>query len=457
MPERRIILPGAKMPTAWYNIMADMPTPPAPYLHPATREPLTPDALTPIFPMSLIEQEVSTQRWVDMPGDVVEALRQYRTTPLLRALRLEKALGTPARIYYKYEGQSPTGSHKSNTAIAQAYYNKQAGIKRLATETGAGQWGSALSLACNWFGMDCTVYMVKVSFHQKPYRKTMMRMWGAEVFASPSDKTHAGRDILAKDPESLGSLGVAISEAVEDAATHDDTNYSLGSVLNHVLMHQTIIGLECIEQFDMVGEYPDVIVGCCGGGSNFGGLVFPFLGQKLRGEAKKDTRYIGVEPAACPTLTRGQYRFDYGDVAQTTPLVLMYTLGHNFMPAGIHAGGLRYHGMSALISQFVKEGRIEASAYPQNPVFQAADLFAKAEGLIPAPESAHAVKGAIDEALKAKETGEEKVILIGLSGHGFLDLGAYENYLDGKLVDFALPEDELCRALGELPEIDLKM
>ncbi len=453
MPDRRIILPGAKMPTAWYNIMADMPNPPAPYLHPATQEPLTPDALTPIFPMSLIEQEVSTQRWIDIPGEVVDALHQYRTTPLLRAKRLEQALGTPARIYYKYEGQSPTGSHKSNTAIAQAYYNKQAGIKRLSTETGAGQWGCALSLACQWFGMECTVYMVKVSYHQKPYRKTMMRLWGADVFASPSDLTHAGRAILEKDPESLGSLGVAISEAVEDAATHNDTNYSLGSVLNHVLMHQTVIGLECIEQFNMIGEYPDVIVGCCGGGSNFGGLVFPFLGQKFRGEAKKDTRYIGVEPAACPSLTRGEYRFDFGDVAKSTPLVLMYTLGHNFMPAGIHAGGLRYHGMSALISQFVKEGYIEASAYAQNPVFQAADIFAKAEGIVPAPESAHAIKGAIDEALKAKAEGKEKVILIGLSGHGFLDLGAYENFLDGKLVDYALPEDQLRAALDELPNI----
>ncbi len=457
MSERRINLPGAKMPTAWYNIMADMPNKPAPYLHPATQELVGPADLAPIFPESLIMQEVSQERWIDMPGEVIDALRIYRTTPMIRATWLEKALGTPARIYYKFEGQSPTGSHKSNTAIAQAYYNKQAGVKRLATETGAGQWGTALSHACSIFGMDCTVYMVKVSYHQKPYRKTLMRLWGSEVFASPSDKTNAGRGILAKDPESLGSLGIAISEAVEDAATHNDTNYALGSVLNHVLMHQTIIGLECLEQFDMVGDYPDVIYGCCGGGSNFGGLVFPFLGQKLRGEAKKDTRYVGVEPAACPTLTRGEYRFDYGDVAKMTPLVLMYTLGHNFMPAGIHAGGLRYHGMSALISQFMHEGRIEAVAYPQNPVFQAADLFAKTEGIVPAPESAHAIKGAIDEALKAKETGEEKVILIGLSGHGFLDLGAYESYLDGKLVDFALPEDELCAALGELPEIDLKI
>ncbi|HOS43130.1 MAG TPA: TrpB-like pyridoxal phosphate-dependent enzyme, partial [Armatimonadota bacterium] len=329
------------------------------------------------------------------------------------------------------------------------------GTKRMTTETGAGQWGTALCHACTTFGMDCTVYMVKVSFHQKPYRKTLMRLWGGEVFASPSEQTQAGRDVLAKDPDSLGSLGIAISEAVEDAATHADTNYALGSVLNHVLMHQTIIGLECLEQFDMVGDYPDVVFGCCGGGSNFGGLVFPFLGRKLRGEATKQTRFVGVEPAACPTLTRGEYRFDYGDVAKMTPLVMMYTLGHNFMPAGIHAGGLRYHGMSALVSQFVHEGDIEAIAYPQNPVFQAADLFAKTEGIVPAPESAHAIKGAMDEALRAKATGAETAILIGLSGHGFLDLGAYESYLDGKLVDFALPEDELCAALGELPEITL--
>jgi tryptophan synthase beta chain len=453
MPNRRTMLPGDRMPTAWYNIMADMPNPPQPYLHPGTQEPLTPDVLTPIFPMSLIEQEVSTERWIDIPGEVIDALRQYRPTPMHRAYRLEKMLGTPARIYYKHEGISPTGSHKSNTAIPQAYYNKQAGIKRLATETGAGQWGCALSLACNWYGMDCTVYMVKVSYHQKPYRKTMMRLWGSDVIASPSNLTNAGRAVLAENPDSLGSLGIAISEAVEDAATHNDTNYSLGSVLNHVLMHQTVIGLECIEQMDMIGEYPDVVVGCCGGGSNFGGLIFPFLGQKFRNEARKDTQFIGVEPAACPTLTRGEYRFDYGDVAKTTPLVKMYTLGHNFMPAGIHAGGLRYHGMSGLISQLVNEGHIEAVAYPQNPVFDAAAMFAKAEGIIPAPESSHAIRGGIDAALKAKAENKEKVILIGLSGHGFLDMGAYESYIDGNLSDFELPQSELDKALNELPII----
>ncbi len=453
MPDRRIHLPANELPTAWYNIMADLPNPPAPYLHPATQQPLTPDVLAPIFPMALIEQEVSTARWIDIPGDILDVFRQFRPTPLHRAVRLERALGTPARIYYKYEGVSPAGSHKPNTAIPQAWYNKQAGIARLATETGAGQWGCALSLACQWFGLECTVYMVKVSYEQKPYRKTMMRLWGSEVIASPSARTNAGRAILAAHPDSMGSLGIAISEAVEDAAGRADTNYSLGSVLNHVLMHQTIIGLETQAQFALAGDYPDVVIACCGGGSNFGGLTFPFIGEKLRGEAKKATRFVGVEPAACPTLTRGEYRYDFGDVAKFTPLTMMYTLGHNFMPAGIHAGGLRYHGMSPLVSQLVHEGIVEAVAYPQNPVFEAAALFARTEGLVPAPESSHAIRAAIDEALKAKEEQRDTVILFGLSGHGYLDLGAYENYLDGKLEDFALPEDELCAALAELPEI----
>ena len=453
MPERRINLPGKQMPTAWYNIMADMPNPPAPYLNPVTQQPLTPDALTPIFPMSLIEQEVSTQRWIDIPGEVLDAYHQFRPSPLHRALRLEKALGTPARIYYKYEGVSPAGSHKPNTAIPQVWYNKQAGITRLATETGAGQWGCALSLACQWYGLDCTVYMVKVSYHQKPYRRTMMRLWGSNVIASPSDSTQCGRDILAANPDSMGSLGIAISEAVEDAAGRADTNYSLGSVLNHVLMHQTIIGIEAQAQMALAGDYPDVIIGCCGGGSNFGGIVFPFLGEQFRGEAKKKTRFVGVEPAACPTMTRGQYRYDFGDVAKFTPLAKMYTLGHNFMPAGIHAGGLRYHGMSALISQFVHERLIEPIAYTQNSCFKAAEIFAKSEGLVPAPESSHAIRAAIDEALKAKEENRETVILFNLSGHGFLDLAAYENYLDGNLTDFELPEEMLRCALDELPVI----
>jgi tryptophan synthase beta chain len=454
MPERRIQLPAGQMPTAWYNIMADMPTPPAPYLHPATQAPLTPDALTPIFPMALIEQEVTTQRWVDIPGEVLDVYQQFRPSPLHRAVRLEQALGTPARIYYKYEGVSPAGSHKPNTAIPQAWYNKQAGIQRLATETGAGQWGCALSLACQWFGLECTVYMVKVSYHQKPYRRTMMRLWGSDVIASPSTQTQAGRAMLEKDPESLGSLGVAISEAVEDAAGRADTNYALGSVLNHVLMHQTIIGLEARQQFASVGDYPDIIIGCCGGGSNFGGIAFPFLGERFRGEAKKPTKFIGVEPAACPSMTRGEYRYDYGDVAKFTPLTKMYTLGHNFMPAGIHAGGLRYHGMSPLVSQLVHEGLVEPVAYPQKACFDAAALFARTEGIVPAPESSHAIRAAIDQALLAKEQQRDIAILFCLSGHGFLDLASYESYLDDQLVDFALPEDALRDALAELPVID---
>lgn len=456
MPDRRIHLPGDKMPTAWYNIMADMPNAPEPYLHPMTQERLTPDVLAPIFPESLIRQEVSTDRWVDIPGEVLDVLHQFRPSPLHRAVRLEQALGTPARIYYKYEGVSPAGSHKPNTAIPQAWYNKQAGIKRLATETGAGQWGCSLALACNWFGLECTVYMVKVSYGQKPYRRTMMRVWGAEVFASPSNLTHVGRDILAKDPDSPGSLGIAISEAVEDAAQRADTNYALGSVLNHVLMHQTVIGLEAIEQFALAGDTPDVVIGCCGGGSNFGGLVFPFMGQQFRGEANKKMRFVGVEPAACPTLTRGEYRYDFGDVAKMTPLCKMYTLGHTFMPEGIHAGGLRYHGMSALVSQLVHEGHIDAVAYTQNACFEAAALFARSEGIVPAPESSHAIRAAIDEALQAKAANEERVILFGLSGHGFLDLAAYENYLDEKLVDFELPDETLRAALEDVPDIGVK-
>jgi tryptophan synthase beta chain len=437
------------MPTAWYNVLADMPNPPSPYLHPGTKEPLGPADLSAIFPESLIMQEVSTQRWIDIPGEVIDVYRQYRPSPLHRAIRLEQALGTPARIYYKYEGVSPSGSHKPNTAIPQAFYNKKAGVKRLSTETGAGQWGSSLALACNWFGLECTVYMVKVSFHQKPYRRTMMRMWGADVIASPSDLTHAGRDVLAKDPNSSGSLGIAISEAVEDAAQRADTNYALGSVLNHVLMHQTVIGQEAIGQLKQVGDYPDVVIGCCGGGSNFGGIALPFIGQQLRKEAPKPTRFVGAEPAACPTLSRGEFRYDFGDVAKYTPLVEMYTLGHNFMPAGIHAGGLRYHGMSAIISKLVHDGMVDPIAFTQGACFSAADLFAKAEGIIPAPESSHAIRAAIDEALIAKRDQKETVILFCLSGHGFLDLGAYEAYLEDKLVDYELPEEALQAALAD--------
>lgn len=445
--QRRIELPSDRLPTAWYNVLADMKGLPEPYLHPGTRQPIGPDDLSPIFPMALIEQEVASQRYIDIPGEVIDAYRQWRPTPLRRALRLEKELGTPARIYYKYEGVSPAGSHKPNTAIAQAYYNKKAGIRRLATETGAGQWGSSLALACHWFGLECMVYMVKVSYHQKPYRRTMMRLWGADVVASPSSRTQAGRDILSADPQSNGSLGIAISEAVEDAVQRSDTNYALGSVLNHVLLHQTVIGLEAIEQMEQAGDYPDVVIGCCGGGSNFGGMALPFVGQKLRGEAKKDVKFVGVEPAACPTLTRGEYRYDYGDAAKYTPLVAMYTLGHNFMPPGIHAGGLRYHGMSAIISKLVKDRIIDAKAYPQTDCFTAARIFAQAEGIVAAPESSHAVRAAIDEAILAKAQNEEKAILFCLSGHGFLDLAAYESYLDGKLEDFELSDEAVQEAL----------
>jgi tryptophan synthase beta chain len=448
MSERLIFLPSTKAPSAWYNVLADMPAPPQPYLHPGTRQPLGPDDLSPIFPMALIEQEVTSQRWVDIPGEVIDCYRQFRPSPLHRAVRLEQALQTPARIYYKYEGVSPAGSHKPNTAIPQAFYNKKAGIKRLSTETGAGQWGSSLALACQWFGLECMVYMVKVSYHQKPYRRTMMRLWGADVIASPSDKTNAGRAVLAQDPDSNGSLGIAISEAVEDAAGRADTNYALGSVLNHVLLHQTVIGLEARAQMEIAGDYPDVVIGCCGGGSNFGGIALPFVGEKLRGEAKKDVRFVGAEPAACPTMTRGEFRYDFGDVAKYTPLVPMYTLGHTFMPAGIHAGGLRYHGMSAIISQLVKTGVIEPVAFTQNVCFKAAELFCKTEGIVPAPESSHAIQAAIAEALKAKEENKEKAILFCLSGHGFLDLAAYENYIDGKLVDYELPDAVLTEALA---------
>ncbi|HHW09046.1 MAG TPA: TrpB-like pyridoxal phosphate-dependent enzyme [Firmicutes bacterium] len=450
----KIILPEKDMPRQWYNIVADMPNPPAPALHPGTKKPLTPDDLTHIFPMELILQEVSTERWIDIPEPVLDVYRLWRPSPLHRAHQLEKALDTPARIYYKWEGVSPAGSHKPNTAVAQAYYNKKAGIKRLTTETGAGQWGSALAAACSFFGLECTVYMVKVSYHQKPYRRSLMQVFGAEVFASPTDRTEAGRTILAQDPESPGSLGIAISEAVEDAAAHADTNYSLGSVLNHVLLHQSVIGLEAKKQLEMVGEYPDVLIGCCGGGSNVAGLVFPFLADKFAG---KDVRAVLVEPTACPTFTKGYYAYDFGDTGKLTPLALMYTLGHNFVPAGIHAGGLRYHGAAPLLSQLVKEKFIEAVAYPQNPVFEAALLFARSEAILPAPESAHAIKAVIDEALRAKEEGKEKVILFNLSGHGHFDLAAYDAYLGGKLVDLEHPQELIDKALAELPQVEVEV
>lgn len=451
MSDTKIILSDRDIPQQWYNIMADMPNLPKPPLNPQTKKPVGPDELKAIFPMALIEQEVSTERWIDIPEEVLKVYTLWRPTPLYRAKRLEEALGTPARIYYKYEGVSPAGSHKPNTAVAQAYYNKKEGVKRLTTETGAGQWGSALALAGALFGLDVTVYMVKVSYHQKPYRRVAMETWGAEVFASPTDRTQAGRKILAEDPDSPGSLGIAISEAVEDAATHEDTNYSLGSVLNHVLLHQTVIGLEARRQMELAGDYPDVVIGCCGGGSNLAGLSFPFLYDKING---KDLRVVAVEPASCPTLTKGEFRYDFGDTVGLTPLLKMYTLGHDFVPPGIHAGGLRYHGDAPLVCQLYHDGLIEATAYPQTAVFEAALLFARSEGIIPAPESSHAIKAAIDEALKAKEEAKEKVILFNLSGHGNFDLQAYADYLEGKLHDYEYPEEKVKEALAKLPVVE---
>lgn len=450
MRETKIILPEREIPKKWYNIMADMPNLPKPPLHPATLKPVGPDDLSAIFPMSLIEQEVTTERWIEIPDEVIDIYTLWRPSPMYRAYRLERALNTPARIYYKYEGVSPAGSHKPNTSIPQAYYNKKAGIKRIATETGAGQWGSAMSLAGSLFGLDVTVYMVRVSYNQKPYRRIAMETWGATVHPSPSMVTNAGRRILEEDPENPGSLGIAISEAVEDAATHNDTNYALGSVLNHVLLHQTIIGLEAKKQFELVNDYPDIIIGCCGGGSNLGGISFPFLQDKING---RDLRVIAVEPTSCPTLTKGEFRYDFGDTAGLTPFLMMYTLGHDFVPPGIHAGGLRYHADAPLVCQLYHDGLIEAVACGQTSVFAAAITFAKSEGIIPAPESSHAIKVAIDEALKCREEGKVKTILFNLSGHGYLDLAAYADYLSGKLEDYEYPEDKIREALSRLPVI----
>ncbi|TAN41702.1 MAG: TrpB-like pyridoxal phosphate-dependent enzyme [Nitrospirae bacterium] len=450
MRETKITLSEKEIPRQWYNIMADMPNLPKPPLHPGTKQPVGPDDLSAIFPMSLIEQEVSTQRWIDIPEEVLEIYTLWRPAPLYRAKRLEAALKTPARIYYKYEGVSPAGSHKPNTSIPQAYYNKKAGTKRIATETGAGQWGSSMALAGSLFGLDVTVYMVRVSYDQKPYRRIAMETWGATVHASPSNITNSGRKILETSPDCPGSLGMAISEAVEDAATHSDTNYALGSVLNHVMLHQTVIGLEAKKQLEMVGEYPDVVIGCCGGGSNFAGLSFPFVHDKING---KQVRAIAVEPISCPTLTKGEFRYDFGDTAGLTPLIMMYTLGHDFMPPGIHAGGLRYHGDSALVSQLYNDKIIEAKAYGQTSVFEAALTFSKSEGIIPAPESSHAIRAAIDEALVCKEEGKEKCILFNLSGHGYLDLTAYADYMSGKLVDYEYPEEKIKESLAKLPTI----
>jgi tryptophan synthase beta chain len=431
--QTRFDLTQADIPKQWYNLNADFPEPLPPPLHPGTRQPIPPDALGAIFPENLIRQEISAERWIEIPEPVRDLYALWRPTPLLRAVRFEQALQTPAHIYYKYEGASPAGSHKVNTSVPQAYFNKVAGTKRLATETGAGQWGSSLALAAKLFGLDCNVYMVKVSYQQKPYRRMLMHTWGATVHPSPSDQTDYGRKLLAQDPHCQGSLGIAISEAIEDTVKTPNTKYSLGSVLNHVLLHQTVIGQESLKQMELAGEEPDVIFGCCGGGSNFAGLVFPFLRKKIT--EKKNYRIVGVEPSACPTLTKGELRYDFGDTAETTPLLMMYTLGHNFMPPSIHAGGLRYHGMSPMVSHALKLGLIEAEAYHQTKVFEQATLFARTEGIVPAPESAHAIAAVADEALRARAAGRKRVILFNLSGHGLLDLSAYETYLTGKLQD----------------------
>lgn len=449
--KKKFVLDEERIPRAWYNIVPDFPEPPAPPLNPATLKPAGPADLEPIFPPSIIAQEVSSERYIEIPEEVHQILRMWRPSPLIRATGLEKALDTPAKILFKYEGVSPAGSHKSNTAVAQAYYNKLDGTKRLTTETGAGQWGSALSMACQMFDLECMVYMVKVSYHQKPYRRSMMQLWGGTVLPSPTDTTNAGRAVLADDPESLGSLAMAISEAVEDAVTHPGSKYALGSVVNHVILHQSIIGEEAILQCQDADAYPDVVVGCVGGGSSFGGIAFPFMRENIAGRTK--TRLVAVEPTACPSLTKGHFAYDFGDEAQTTPLFKMYTLGHDFMPAGIHAGGLRYHAMGPLVSHAYHLGLMDAVAVPQTKVFAAAQLFAKTEGIVPAPESAHAIRVAVDEALQAKEEGVSRNILFNLTGHGFLDLSAYDAFLSGKLEDYEHPDEAIAQAMGNLPQV----
>jgi len=453
MERTKFILDEKDMPTQWYNIQADLPEPLPPVLHPGTGKPVTPDDLAPLFPMELIMQEVSTERYIDIPEEVQEIYHTWRPTILHRAYRLEKALDTPAKIFYKYEGTSQAGSHKPNTAVAQAYYNKKEGIKRMTTETGAGQWGSALSMGCMFFGIELKVYMVGISYYQKPYRRIMMETWGATCVPSPSPDTKAGRDMLAKDPDCPGSLGLAISEAVEDAVSRDDTHYSLGSVLNHVLLHQTINGLETRKlMMEQADAYPDIIVGCIGGGSNYAGLFLPFIKDKIEGR-KPDLRIINVEPASCPTLTKGPYTYDFGDVAGLTPLLKMYTLGHDFIPPPVHAGGLRYHGMAPIICHLYNLGLVEAQAEHQLATFKAGVQFARTEGIISAPETNHAIKVTIDEALKCKESGEAKTILLAHSGHGHVDMAAYEAYLSGKLEDYAYPEDKVKEALEHLPKV----
>jgi tryptophan synthase beta chain len=447
----KVLLSEDEMPTAWYNVIPDLPAPPPPPLHPGTLQPAGPDDLAPLFPLALIEQEVSTERYIDIPGEVIDVYHLWRPSPLFRARRLEKLLDTPAKIFYKYEGVSPAGSHKPNTAVPQAYYNHLDGVRKLTTETGAGQWGSSLAFATAQYGMECEVWQVAASYRQKPYRRTMMEVWGATVHSSPSPVTEFGRQLLAKDPDHPGSLGIAISEAVAMAVADPNTRYALGSVLNHVLLHQTIIGEEALLQLAKVGEVPDLLVGCTGGGSNFGGLAFPFLREKLAG--RMDPTIRCVEPAACPSLTKGEYRYDFGDSAGMTPLMKMHTLGHNFVPEPIHAGGLRYHGMSPLVSHVYELGLVEAIAIPQNECFAAALKFARTEGIVPAPEPTHALAAAVREALACKETGEDKVILTALCGHGHLDLAAYATYLAGEMVDVELSDAEIAEAMADVPVI----
>ncbi|MEM3626556.1 MAG: TrpB-like pyridoxal phosphate-dependent enzyme [Candidatus Bathyarchaeia archaeon] len=452
MSTKKIILEEEELPKQWYCILPDLPKPLPPFIEPETRAPGV--GIAPkIFPKQILAQEVSKERWIDIPEEVREIYRLWRPTPLFRATGLEKALKTPAKIYYKYEGVSPPGSHKPNTAVAQAYYNMKEGVGRLATETGAGQWGSALAFGCMMFGLECTVYMVKVSYQQKPYRRIMMESFGAKVYPSPSERTECGRKILKEDPNNPGSLGIAISEAVEDALTHEDANYGIGSVFNHVLLHQTVIGLEARKQMEIAGDYPDVIYGCIGGGSSFSGLFWPFYYDKVSGKAPKDTRFVAVEPTACPSVTKGEYTYDHGDTARITPLVPMHTLGHDFIPAPIHAGGLRYHGIAPTISLLVSEKKVETVAYNQLEVFDAARLFIETEGIIPAPEPSHAIKGAIDEAIRCKKTGEEKVILFLLCGHGYFDMQAYDEYFNGKLLPYEYPKEKVEESMRKLRKL----
>ena len=453
MQRTRIDLTQDEIPKQWYNILPDLPKPLPPPIDPETREPVKPEKLEIIFAKELIRQEMSPERWIPIPEEVREVYMLWRPTPLFRAKRLEKALGTPAKIYYKYEGVSPPGSHKPNTAVAQAYYNMKQGIRRLTTETGAGQWGSALAFACHMMGMKSTIYMVSVSYHQKPHRKTLMQLWGADVYPSPSDRTEFGRKLLKEDPNNPGSLGIAISEAIEDAATHEDTNYTLGSVLNHVLLHQTVIGLETLEQFRQIDDYPDLIVGCVGGGSSFSGLFWPFYYEKITGKAPKQVRFLAVEPTACPTLTRGIYTYDHGDAAKLTPLLKMFTLGSDFIPPPIHAGGLRYHGDAPTLCLLVKEGVVETRAYNQVEVFEAARLFTQTEGILSAPEPAHSIKAVIDEALKCKETGEEKTLLFLLCGHGHFDMKGYQDFLEGKLIPYEHPKEKIEESIRRLKQL----